>query len=186
MGKTTLGKALEKIDYKDGGAYLFISGSKQHDAVTVAILKDQTKRLGHNGIYVSLNKGYEFISKNLRDSGCDPSHLYFIDCVTMSQRKVVDRDCCAFISNPSMLTSLSLAITTAIKTRQFDFLFFDSINSLAVYNKLPTTKRFLHYLIGKLREAGVKGLLFCIKEEEIDGLIPIISHFCDATIDLRS
>lgn len=179
--KKALGKKLDSTGDKNG-IYVFVSPPKQYNLINDAILSHYTQNEKKAGIYVTLNKGYKFVIKNLEAQGCDVSKLYFIDGITKTQAEDAKADNCTFISSPQALTELSLAISTATNTGRFEFLFLDSVNTILIYNDLKTTEKFTHYVITKLRETNVGGIIFSLEEESANKLIPIITQFCDECI----
>lgn len=185
MNESALKKALEKKlnSVKDKkGIYVFVSSPQQYNLVNSFILSYYTQKEKKTGIYVTLNKGYKFVIRSLEEQGCDAHKLYFIDGITKTQGKEEKADNCTFISAPEALTELSLAISTATNTGRFEFLFLDSVNTILIYNDLKTTERFTHYIITKLREANISGIIFSLEEESANKLTPIITQFCDDCI----
>ena len=177
-------KVLKKIESlkKKNGIYLFISSAGYYNIINSTILSYYTKTEKKAGIYVTLNKGFKPMSASLNEEGVDVSRLYFIDGITRTENSEIKDKNCTFISSPHALTELSLAITTATNTGIFDFLFFDSINTLLIYNDLKTTQKFAHYVITKMREANLGGIIFSLDEESGKNVIPAITQFCDDCI----
>ena len=187
MAKENLEKTLEKKLKSIGnkkGIYLFISSPSQYNLVNSFILKYFTKSAKMLGIYVTLNKGVKPVERSLRDAGCDTSLLYFIDGITMTQNKDAKAANCTFIPSPEALTELSLAIKTAIDTKGFDFLYFDSVNTLLIYNEFKTSEKFVHFIIAKLREGDVGGIIFSLEDASASKIIPSIMQFCDESYDV--
>ena|SRR3989344_1685511 len=180
--KKRLKRKLDSLKQKKG-VYLFISPAKQYKLFNTYILNHYTKESA--GIYVTLNKGYKFIINDLKEIKNNASNLHFIDAVT-GQREEKNVDNCTFISNPQALTELALAISAATSTGKFGFLFLDSINTLLIYNNFKTTERFTHYVISKLRETKVGGIVFSIDEESANKIIPVIRQFCDESIGIEN
>jgi len=177
-------KILKKIESlkRKNGIYLFISPAEYYNLINSTILAYYTKTRKKSGIYVTLNKSFKSISASLNEEGIDVSRLYFIDGITRTENNNAKDKNCTFISSPHALTELSLAITTATNTGKFDFLFFDSINTLLIYNDLKTTQKFAHYVITKMREANLGGIIFSLDEASGKNVIPAITQFCDDSI----
>lgn len=155
--------------------------NKVNDSLLIVLLKDQKLKC----IYVSLNKEYKTLSKKIQSLGIQDSNIYFIEGVSKIIGKPVKANNCMFISSPTSLTELSLAITTTINTGKFDFLFFDSLSTLLVYNDQKTTEKFSHYIINKIRDNDLGSIIISLKnDEETKKLIPILSLFCDGCIDI--
>lgn len=172
----------KKIKNKE--IHLILSDDKQYqkinDILFITLLKEQNFKC----IYISLNNEYRILQKRLNNLGIDSTNIYFIDGVSKTTGKLVKADNCTFLSSQHSLTELSLAITTAINTGQFDFLFFDSLSTLLIYNDLKTTEKFAHYMISKIRDNDLGSILISMKrDKETQTLIPILSQFCDGCID---
>jgi len=63
------------------------------------------------------------------------------------------------------------------------FVFFDSLNTLLMYNKVTTVARFVHFLAGKMRTWKVKGIIVSLQKEKNKELIEELMQFCDVSID---
>ena len=132
--------------------------NKINDMLLTIIIKEQKLKC----IYVSLNKEYKILQKRLNSLGIDSSKMYFID----GTGKTVKADNCTFLSGPHSLTELSLAITEAINTGKFDFLFFDSISTLLIYNTIKTTEKFSHYMTSKIRDNNLGSIIISLKKDK--------------------
>ena len=47
-----------------------------------------------------------------------------------------------------------IAITTAMNTGKFDFVFFDSLSTLLIYTDLKSAERFTQFMVSKIRASG--------------------------------
>tara|TARA_Y100000294_G_scaffold176795_1_gene200239 strand:- start:905 stop:1492 length:588 start_codon:yes stop_codon:yes gene_type:complete len=163
--------------------YVFVSSPEYYHLVNNIILKYLTKKLKLNGIYVTLNIPYSQLQNSLKKHGTDISKLYFIDGISKkTSGKIPKADNCAFTSNPESLTELSLSITEKSNTGKFKFLFLDSISTLLIYHNSKTIEKFSHYMINKLRNANLSGVIMSLDEENSKKLIPLLSQFCDDCI----
>ena len=64
------------------------------------------------------------------------------------------------------------------------FLFFDSLNTLLLYNEVRTVARFIHFLSGKMRVWKVKGIIVSLKKKGNEELIKELTQFCDIQLEL--
>jgi|SRR3989344_4879554 len=151
---------------------------------TIIISEYFLSRLKLKGIYVTLNMPYYSILENLKKNDINSSKLYFIDCVSKQASGFKNIKNCCFVENPESLTELSLAITEAINTGNFNFLVFDSISTMLMYNDLKIVERFVHYAINKLRSYDMDGALLFINDEKSKELANVIMQFCDKFIAL--
>lgn len=137
------------------------------------------------GVYVTLNKPYEIVQRNLVNNGIDPRLIIFIDAASRTeQTKKIDN--CLYIGSPEKLSDISVAMDQAIKalTSSDKFLIFDSINTLSIFNKPATVARFIHFLAGKIREWKVKGIIITLEKETEQALLDELTQFSDARLDL--
>ena len=135
------------------------------------------------GVYVTLNKPYEIIQRNLADSGVDTRLVIFIDAASRTEAKKVEN--CLYIGSPEKLSDLSVAMDQAVKALPEDkFLIFDSLNTLAIFNKPATMARFVHFLTAKMREWKVKGIIITLEKETEAALLDELTQFSDARADI--
>jgi len=91
------------------------------------------------------------------------------------------------IDSPQFLTEMSIAVSQAMAALPKGgekYFMLDSVSSLLIYNNAGTVARFLHFLTGKLREWGARGVLFAV-DTEVKELLPYISQFVDDTVRIR-
>lgn len=135
------------------------------------------------GVYVTLNKPYEIIQRNLKDNGVDTRLVIFIDVASRTEAKKIEN--CLYIGSPEKLSDLSVAMDQAVKALPSNrFIIFDSLNTLAIFNKPATMARFIHFLTGKMREWKAKGIIITLEKETEPALLDELTQFCDARVDL--
>lgn len=136
------------------------------------------------GVYVTLNKPYEIMHRNLKNNNIDPRFVIFIDAASNVDVKKVEN--CLFIGSPEKLSDISVAMDQAINALPTTdkFLIFDSLNTLILFNKPATVARFIHFLTGKMREWKVKGVILTLEKETDQSLLDELTQFSDARIDL--
>ena len=187
MSEVSLKKRLEKAQkkIKNKGVYICVLQPEDYHIKDDAIIDYLTKKLNKKGIYVTLNKPYNDLSANLKSRNINTSRLYFIDGTSKSNaggKTVADKEKCAYISSPESLTELSLIITNESNKGEFQFLFFDSITTLLLYNSVTATEKFMFYIIPKARNLGMEMILISINEENSNKLLPMLSQICDDCI----
>ena len=159
--------------------------AKNYQDVSISILKFLVNEQGIPGVYVTLNKPYEIILRNLRNNNIDPRLLIFIDAASRTEEtKRVES--CLCIGSPEKLSDISVAMDQAIKALPTSdkFLIFDSLNTLSIFNKPATVARFIHFLSGKMREWKIKGIIITLEKETEQALLDELTQFSDARIDL--
>jgi KaiC/GvpD/RAD55 family RecA-like ATPase len=139
------------------------------------------------GVYVTLNKPYDVMRRLFNENNIDTSLIIFIDGIS----KVEEGDGkriknCLFIGSPEKLSDISVAMDQAVKSlpTKDKFIFFDSINTLQLFNKPGTVARFVYFLASKIREWKVKGIIISIKKGADQSLTNELMQFCDTTIEL--
>ena len=159
--------------------------AKNYQSVSIDILRFLVNEQGIPGVYVTLNKPYEIIMRNLKNNSIDPRLLIFIDAASKSeQAKKVDS--CLCIGSPEELSDISVAMDQAVKALPTSdkFLIFDSLNTLSIFNKPATVARFIHFLSSKMREWKIKGIIITLEKETDQSLLDELTQFSDARIDL--
>ena len=135
------------------------------------------------GVYVTLNKPYEIVQRTLADNGVDTRLIIFIDVASRTEGRKVEN--CLYIGSPEKLSDLSVAMDQAIKALPSDkFLIFDSLNTLAIFNKPVTMARFVHFLTAKMREWKIKGIIITLEKETEPALLDELTQFSDARVDI--
>ncbi len=139
------------------------------------------------GVYVTLNKPFESIEKLLTNKKINTDAIVFIDAVTKIAGGVLEKtERCLYIGNPENLSDISMAMDQAISAVPGDkkFMFFDSLDTLLIYNKPQTVAKFIHFLSGKMRIWKVEGIIISLSKESNRELIDDLMQFCDISIEL--
>lgn len=138
---------------------------------------------GIPGVYVTLNKPCDIMQRLLANNGIDTRLIIFIDAASRTETRKVKN--CLYIGSPEKLSDMSLAMDQAIKALPAEkFLVFDSLNTLAIFNKPATVARFIHFLTAKMREWKVKGIIITLEKETEPALLDELTQFSDARIDI--
>ena len=139
------------------------------------------------GVYVTLNKPFDVMQALLKENNIDDRLVIFIDGITIVNENKKRVKNCLFIGSPEKLSDISVAMDQAVKAlpTKEKFIFFDSINTLQVFNKPGTVARFVYFLASKIREWKIKGIIISIEKSSDESLINELTQFCDAKIELR-
>lgn len=179
-----LGTQIGKIKKEDYGDYLISVEPTEYNDLMVELLKVLVNKMKWNGLYVSLNKPYTDLQKIITKEKINSSKILFIDSVSDSPTKDSE-DNCIYNKSPQSLTSLSITIAAAVTNAEFDFLVFDSVSTLLVYNNAKTVEKFTQYIINKFKTFKLDGFLILVKEEESEKLLPVLQQFCTKYIALK-
>ncbi len=133
----------------------------------VKILYDISEKI----CYVTLNKPFITLDKDMRGKGIDTKNMFFIDAVTMTVSQPIETEACRYVANPGCLTDLSLEISRAFKKWQPDCIIIDSLSTLLFYEKPITIARFCQNIATKIRTYDpCKGIMTSLKNE-VDSFI---------------
>lgn len=158
--------------------------AKNYNETTIDTLRFLINEQHVPGVYVTLNKPFEVIQRNLQSNNIDPRIIIFID-ATSRPGGVKKIENCLAIGSPEKLSDISVAMDQAINALQTDdkFLIFDSINTLSIFNKQATVARFIHFLAGKIREWKIKGIIITLEKETEQSLLDELTQFSDFRVD---
>ena len=166
---------------------LLLVNINNYQKASLEALKYLAKEEGLPGVYVSVNRPYIAIRDTLISEDIDVETMVFIDAITKISGGTAEKvDNCLYLEGPENLTDFSISITEAVSALKFSekFLFFDSANTLLVYNDAESVSRFFHFLTSRIRLWGVKGLVVALDRKTEKDVIAQISQFCDKVIDL--
>ena len=158
--------------------------AKNYNETTIDTLRFLINEQHVPGVYVTLNKPFEVIQRNLQSNNIDPRIIIFID-ATSRPGGVKKIENCLAIGSQEKLSDISVAMDQAINALQTDdkFLIFDSINTLSIFNKQATVARFIHFLAGKIREWKIKGIIITLEKETEQSLLDELTQFSDFRVD---
>lgn len=138
----------------------------------------------YSGIcYVTLNKQAYLFAKNLEDKNINASKFLFIDTASKAS-KLKELENCIYISSIFALNELSIAITLTIEKRKFDIMVFDSLSTMLIYHDIMNITKFVHNLIGKLREVNCGAIFTCLEADAESPLIKDLGMLVDKIVSL--
>src|SRR3989338_1691086 len=154
-----------------------------YSQANLALLQHLIEKL-HQGLYVSLNKPYETLYKELRQINLDPNLVYCIDAVSKETGKFSNSERCFCLEDPTSLTELSALTTSLLNDRKIRFIILDSLSTLLLYNDIKEAEKFLHDLLNKARKSNASVVVTSPKEKSKEDLFAEITQFCDKEIEL--
>lgn len=155
--------------------------------VNLEILKGLANDNKIPGVYITVNKPYRTMKKLLDDNKVNSEGIYFIDCISSSSGwKEEGMKNVFFLDSPQNLTGLGIAMNEAISAigDTEKFLFMDSLSTLLLYHNAGTVAKFSHFLTGKMRLWGLRGVLMSVERGAEPELTAQLSQFCDAVLTL--
>ncbi|HLD12639.1 MAG TPA: ATPase domain-containing protein [Candidatus Nanoarchaeia archaeon] len=160
--------------------------AQSYNEANISIIKFLTNQQKIPGVYVTLNKPYMTVKEELKKQGVNQDLIIFIDAISQTTGgKLEKTDDCLFIGSPENLSDISLSMDQAVMAipSEQKFIFFDSLNTLLMYNSPATVAKFIHFLSGKMRIWKVKGIIVSLQKESNKELIDELTQFCDLTVE---
>lgn len=154
----------------------------------VAILKVLANEDNLPGVYITVNKPYSTMKKILENDGVKTDKMYFIDCITKTAGGKCPTAKNVFcLDSPQNLTGLGVAMGQAIKTipGEEKYLFMDSLSTLLLYHNVGTIAKFSHFLTGRMRMWGLRGVLMAVEKEADPKFVGQLAQFCDEVVTIR-
>lgn len=179
-------KFREKVrGLKEYVALATVEASK-YQKTNLEIIKEIISDENIPGVYVTLNKPFRIMQSIIKKEKINSDMIIFIDAVTKTVGGEIKKtENCLFIGSPENLSDISIAMDQAVRAvpSEEKFVFFDSLNTLLLYNKAVTVARFIHFLAGKMRVWKVRGIIVSLQKEKNKELIDELMQFCDVSID---
>lgn len=136
--------------------------------------------------YVTLNKTFQSLVEIFNKKKIDMKNVFFVDAISNTIKKVESStDNCYYCSSPGALTELSLVINKFLD-HKFDYLVFDSITNLAIYQDKKPILKFLSSIVNKTKESGTKSIFYAISLKEQEDLIKESGIFVDKVVQKES
>jgi|SRR3989338_7205135 len=181
--KDSFKKAVKNL--KDYIVLVTVDAKKYNDA-NMQILRFLISEQKTPGVYVTLNKPYDIIKRAMESSKIDARLIIFIDAVSRTEGGTKKIENCLLMGSPEKLSDISVAMEQAVSSlpNEKRFVFFDSLNTLAVFNSPSTVARFMHFLTAKMREWKIGGVIISLEKETDPKLLDELTQLSDARLDL--
>lgn len=150
-------------ELEENQTILFLIPSSKYNSVIDKV----TKKLSKKSIcYITLNKTFYSLKEDFQKKKINLKNIVFIDAISKIMRKTPDsEEQTYYVSSPSAMTELSLAIGKFLEYN-FDYLIFDSLNSLLVYERKAPISRFISNLVNKVKKTKTKAIFFALENSE--------------------
>ena len=134
--------------------------------------------------YVTTNKTYDSLNELFQKKKVHLKNIAFIDTISETIKETPKQsEAVYFISSPGALTETSLVINQFLR-HGFNYLIFDSITNLLIYQKKAQVAEYLLSLVNKIKSSGTKAVFYALKTKEQEELIDEMGTFVDKVIDL--
>jgi len=162
--------------------------SVDYQKTNIEILRVLANEENLPGVYITVNKPYKTMKRILEEEGIKTDNLFFIDCITKTSGGEIDQNDkkVFYLDTPENLTGIGVAMGEAIRhiPSEDKFLFMDSLSTLLIYRSVGTVAKFSHFLTGRMRVWGLRGILMSVEKETDPEFISQLTQFCDAVITL--
>jgi len=91
-----------------------------------------------------------------------------------------------FIESPTMLEMMMIKTDTMLRRAKSPnrFVFFDSINSLSIYNNENILSEFIHVLVNSLGGKDIYSFILSVKGEIPKGIENLLKMVCDNVVEI--
>jgi len=160
---------------------LLIMSSLNYNSDIVNIVKELSDK---NLVYVTLNKTKDSLIELFKKNKINTENIVFIDAISKTIKTVPDQsEGVYFVSSPGAMTELSLVISKFIK-HDFDYLIFDSLTNLLVYESKAPVSKFVSTLVNKIKQSKTKAVFYALSVKEQEALIKESGMFVDKVLEL--
>ena len=141
------------------------------------------------GVYISASRGASEIIQAFETIGIDVSNIHFIDLVSSGilGGTNVQYNNVSFVDSPIMLESILLRTLYWLRTAPNlrNFVFIDSVNSLAIYNEEKMLAEYLHTFINTFRQREVLSVILNIPDQVPPSVLSNLIY-CQMTLSIGS
>jgi len=171
-----------KSELESNQTVLLLMSSAEYNEVIVDVLKQLS---GNSVVYVTLNKTFDSLKELFKKKKINTKNLVFIDAISKTLRKVPDSgEGVYYVSSPGALTEMSLVINKFLK-HNFNYLIFDSISSLLIYQQKAPVARFVSSIVNKIKTSKTKAVFYALIVKEQEVLIEQTGSFVDKVIAIE-
>ena len=162
-------------------------GNSNAFMVTASTMIPLLQMFEMSGVYISASRGASEIIQAFESIGVDVSHIQFIDLVSSGilGGTNVPYSNVHFVDSPIMLESVLLRTLYILKTTEHErnFVFLDSVNSLAIYNEDRMLAEYLHTFINTFRQQEVLSVILNVPDQTPPLVLSNLDLYCTDLID---
>ena len=138
------------------------------------------------GLCITITRTVGSLKATLESREISTENIHFIDCISRVTGSSMECENCEFVSHPSNLTDISIALTNSLNKmgEGRKFLVVDSWSSLLIYNDQKKVLGFSNFIINKLRAKNINGFIITLQTKNNEEFVNSLSIFCDKVINL--
>jgi len=145
--------------FGDAQFVLVVVGSERHEAAVEGIACEMSEK---RTCYVTLSKTRKALLDELSEKGAKVGNITFIDAISKTIMKSPEQGADAlYAASPGALTEISMMVSKCMG-KEFDYLLFDSVSRVFIYQKGAPVARFLSNIISQARQRGTRAAFVCI------------------------
>jgi hypothetical protein len=166
-------------ELKENKIILILVPSIDYNEMVHNTVRDLAKK---NLGYVTLNKTYDSLKEDFKKSKINTNNILFIDAISKTIKNVPDQaKGVYYLSAPNSLTEISIQVSSIVR-HKFDYLIFDSLTNLLIYQQKAPVAKFLATIINKIRDSDTRAVFYCLDVKEHEELIEEAEMFVDKVI----
>ncbi len=162
-------------------------GNSNAFMVTASTIVPLLQMFEMGGVYISASRGANEIIQAFETIGIDVSNIHFIDLVSSGilGGTNVQYNNVSFVDSPIMLESILLRTLYWLRTAPNlrNFVFIDSVNSLAIYNEEKMLAEYLHTFINTFRQREVLSVILNIPDQVPPSVLSNLDLYCTDLVD---
>lgn len=162
-------------------------GNSNAFMVTASTIVPLLRMFEMGGVYISASRGAGEIIQAFETIGIDVSNIHFIDLVSSGilGGTNVQYNNVSFVDSPIMLESILLRTLYWLRTAPNlrNFVFIDSVNSLAIYNEEKMLAEYLHTFINTFRQREVLSVILNIPDQVPPSVLSNLDLYCTDLVD---
>ena len=162
-------------------------GNSNAFMVTASTIVPLLQMFEMGGVYISASRGASEIIQAFETIGIDVSNIHFIDLVSSGilGGTNVQYNNVSFVDSPIMLESILLRTLYWLRTAPNlrNFVFIDSVNSLAIYNEEKMFAEYLHTFINTFRQREVLSVILNIPDQVPPSVLSNLDLYCTDLVD---
>jgi len=160
---------------------LVLSGINYNKEITDVVKKIDDKNIA----YITLNKTNESLREIFKKAKVNTKNIVFVDAISKTIKDVPDQgEGVYYVSSPGALTEMSIVISKFIR-HNFDYIIFDSLTNLLIYENKIVVSKFFSSLISKLKESSTKAVFYALEVKEQESLIKESGMLVDKVLGLE-
>jgi poly-D-alanine transfer protein DltD len=161
---------------------LLVMSSTSYNREIVSVIK---KLAGKNVCYVTLNKTSDSLKELFKKNKVKLENIVFIDAISKSIKSTPNQgESVYYVSSPGALTELSISISKFLN-HNFDYLIFDSLTNMLIYEKGAPVSKFVSSLVNKIKQSKTKAVFYALSAKEQDMLIKESGTFVDKVVNVK-